>query len=61
MTEKELTNIQAMRCTIKTRFEKGFREANTTEELLKVYAQYTGALEGILDTIECIEMAKKER
>ena len=61
MTEKELTNIQAMRCAITARFEKGFREANTTKELLKAYAQYTGALEGILDTVECIEMAKKER
>lgn len=61
MTEKELTNIQAMRCTTKVRFEKGFREANITEELLKAYAQYTCVLEGILDSIECIEMAKKER
>lgn len=61
MTEKELTNIQAMRCTVKARFEKGFTEANTTEELLKAYAQYTGGLEGILDSIECIEMAKKKR
>ena len=61
MTERQLTNIQAMRCTVKSRFEKGFREANTTEELLKAYAQYPGALEGILDTIECIEMAKEKR
>lgn len=61
MTEKELTNIQTMRYTAKARFEKGFREANTTEELLKAYAQYTGTLEGILDTLECIEIAKKER
>lgn len=61
MTEEELTNIQAMRCTSKTRFEKAFRDSDSLENLLKAYAQYTGALEGILDTVECIEMAKKER
>ena len=45
-------DLDATREKLKLQFYDNFNKAQTLQDLIMAYAKYTGALEGLLDTLE---------
>lgn len=58
MSKDKVNTIAEARQYAKIRFEAGFQNATTLQELLTAYATYCGTLNGLLDLVEIEEQQK---